>query len=291
MEKGTLFQLKNALNRSSVPSDPVKNPKSSEDFLELVLVAHVILAARQLMKEDSDRYSCVHKLSEAVVDRFVELGDTSERSGTDKIRLYATEVLTLGLLWYSFCDAIKEGDGERVIQLWKFFLVAFKASGHRNYAKEAMTLLLQVKYKLSERKVSQFTWGRFINTHGRKGCNIPCDLHMEHLNRRYKSIVLNLGANQTKAAMRRASRCISIVHHVCQTMESEFVGKHTSDHHPIPHFGKDLTVALDVIAEAEVFTHTPNRQHHTFKFKNLYEAYNEEKLLEWLFQQISETIV
>ena len=34
-----------------------------------------------------------------------------------------TEVLTLGLLWLGFNDAIKEGDGEKVFVYWKFLLL------------------------------------------------------------------------------------------------------------------------------------------------------------------------
>ena len=118
MEKGTLLQLKNFLNRSAVPSDPKKNMKSAEDFLELVLVAHILVAGEEELK--SKQYDSVHNLAKAIVDSFVDLGEGNMRSGSDKIRLYATEVITLGLLWHNFCDAIKEEDGERVIHHWKF---------------------------------------------------------------------------------------------------------------------------------------------------------------------------
>ena len=37
-------------------------------------------------------------------------------------------------------------------------------------------------------------WGRFINTHGGQGRNISCGLHNEHLNKLFKDIVHNLGA-------------------------------------------------------------------------------------------------
>ena len=35
---------------------------------------------------------------------------------------------------------------------------------------------------------------RFVNTQGRRGCNVPCDLHIEHLNRRLKGIIKNMGS-------------------------------------------------------------------------------------------------
>ena len=83
MERGTLFQLKNLLNRSAVPSEPDKNMKSAEDFLELVVTAHIVVAAQeQLKKAQSD---CMHKLAETIVDRFVELGEGTMKSGSETL--------------------------------------------------------------------------------------------------------------------------------------------------------------------------------------------------------------
>ena len=48
---------------------------------------------------------------------------------TDNVYAYACEVLSLGLLYFEFRDAIKEGDGERIIRIWKYLLLLFKASG------------------------------------------------------------------------------------------------------------------------------------------------------------------
>ena len=43
----------------------------------------------------------------------------------DKVHLYATQLMTLLLLWHAFHDVVKEGDGDRVIDYWKFLLVIF----------------------------------------------------------------------------------------------------------------------------------------------------------------------
>lgn len=45
-EKGTLYQLKNLLHRTAVPLDPGDNMKAAEDFLEVVLHAHIVAAVR-----------------------------------------------------------------------------------------------------------------------------------------------------------------------------------------------------------------------------------------------------
>ena len=47
-----------------------------------------------------------------------------------------------------------------------------------------------------------------MNTHDHAGRNIPCDLHMEHLNRECKFALSGLGANITEHAVQRVGRCI-----------------------------------------------------------------------------------
>ena len=51
IERGTLYQLKNASGRSSVPSDLEKDMNTAEDFLLLMVHTHVIAAARIIQLE------------------------------------------------------------------------------------------------------------------------------------------------------------------------------------------------------------------------------------------------
>ena len=44
----------------------------------------------------------------------------------DGVNAYAQEVLTLTLIWAEFEDAIREGDGLRVIRCWRFMLLISK---------------------------------------------------------------------------------------------------------------------------------------------------------------------
>lgn len=88
--------------------------------------------------------------------------------------------------------------------------------------------MMHIEYLSSEREKSQIMWGRFVNTHGRQGCNVSCDLHIEHLNQRLKGVIRNLGANQTKKAINRASKCIGVVDSICQATDSELSNKHES---------------------------------------------------------------
>jgi len=49
-DKGALFQLKQIINRTSFVIVPKHNIKAAEDFMDVVLCAHVLSAAEQVMK-------------------------------------------------------------------------------------------------------------------------------------------------------------------------------------------------------------------------------------------------
>ena len=202
----------------------------------------------------------------------------------DRINMYATEVLTLGLLWHSFHDAIKEGDGDRIIRNWKFNLLAFKSARRKNYSIEALNLLLQVNYILSPREAAQVTWCRSVNTSGRQGHNIPMDLHLEHLNRRLKSTLQNMRSNTTKASIRMAAENVDVVNNVCHNFEKQTNKcKGISDKHASPSFQKDLKMILSVLQEQQVFNLKKGRQHISFKFTSgLLQQPNYPELVKWI---------
>ena len=75
-DKGTLFQLKNVINRTAVPLNPQKNVQATEDFLEVVSVAHIVVAAET---EYSDGMS-IEDLCDRIVQKyvFIEPAEISE---------------------------------------------------------------------------------------------------------------------------------------------------------------------------------------------------------------------
>ena len=88
----------------------------------------------------------------------------------------------------------------------------------KNHAKEIVILLTQYHCLLSPRQVAQLKWSRCINTRGLPGCNVPCDLHLEHLNRCLKDMIRGLHSNVTPKALVCASQSVGIVHQVCDKL-------------------------------------------------------------------------
>ena len=51
-----------------------------------------------------------------------------------------------GLLYLEFCDAIKEGDGSRLLRCWSYLFLIFRATQCTDYTIEAFILLAQEVY-------------------------------------------------------------------------------------------------------------------------------------------------
>ena len=83
-DHGTLFQLRNLINRTNVIKDPTSNFNACDDYFNTVVSAHIIAALNELdatdfnptvdwMKSDEDRKKIVLSLSTKLVDRYVDL--------------------------------------------------------------------------------------------------------------------------------------------------------------------------------------------------------------------------
>ena len=81
---------------------------------------------------------------------------------------YGKQVITLGLLRMNYYDGIKLGDGIRIMRIWKYLMLVFRQTNHRNYAKEAALLLISNHFATSEKIATQLATSRFLNTKGRQ---------------------------------------------------------------------------------------------------------------------------
>lgn len=153
-EKGTLYQLRNLLNRTNVLVDPSKDFNACDDFFQQIICSHIVAAALEKLKMNSidDTPSLVeHGHSESsnsqdnvwmlplsqrkdllitickdIIDSFVIFSFNNRTvQSDDQVFNYAQQILSLGCFYLEFCDAIKEGDGERVIRCWRYLLPIF----------------------------------------------------------------------------------------------------------------------------------------------------------------------
>ena len=141
--------------------DPQNNVNAAEDFLLLLLHTHTVAAAKVLMSLTPTESAI--ELGRAVVVNYVRFPRISHNECeecSDKVYVHSTELLSLSIIWHGFHDAVREGDGDRILRYWKLLLVIFKSTNKYNYAKEAVILLMQYHYLLSDRQRQQLLWSR-----------------------------------------------------------------------------------------------------------------------------------
>ena len=66
------------------------------------------------------------------------------------MKLHAEEVFSFGLFFMEYIDAIREGDGTRILCCWKYMLLLFKATNKSKYSLEALNLLVHYYFLYSD---------------------------------------------------------------------------------------------------------------------------------------------
>lgn len=180
---------------------------------------------------------------------------------------YNCSFLNQGLLLMNFLDATSEGDGERTLRSWKFFLLHFKEekSTQSKYALEALYLLFQVYALLPPDQAHKLVWNRTINNKGGLGHNVALDLDLEHDNNYLKQSIRNLGANVTPEAVLRISRSQKVTSQILLNLDKECKVKPKSGRHVSADYTKDLKTVVKAIAEERVFNYNPGRQYTCFQ--------------------------
>ena len=200
---------------------PKKDVYAFEDFLDSqlqVVAAAIEFSGREDMDDipaanvspstvwmlsQEERRDVLISVCSAIVEDFVDISmfdhDSSKvGEGAKKPKqhdTYVKEVL-FGLLYKELVDAVREGDGLRVVGWWRYMLLIIKSTGCKNNSDEAFIMLAQLKYLLSPREKQQLLYSRFINImHSLPSKNISCDLYNNIIMK--KDTIRALGANQT----------------------------------------------------------------------------------------------
>ncbi len=335
MEKGTLYHIRNFVNRRNVTKTPKGNVNASEDFLEAVVVAYILAAVMHYLGMSSfddhplasivphdawmkcipERSEILRDISHHIVNEYVdlttvykdpepptppppptpstptdgELATSKQDPSIGGVCEHTREVLSLGLLYLDFKDAVREGDGDRVLQTWKYFFLLFKASGRKNYAIEAFTLLSQYHITLPPNLAEQLKWSRFINVHGLPGHCVSCDLHMEHLNRLVKTSVEGLGPNKCEKAITRVGRAIGVLASAIESFDRELDVPVLSDKHSDEKKYKDVHTIVMLLLESGVLDLSSKKKFSSFPTlkANLIKTISEKKLKDWMMEKFS----
>ena len=208
-DSGTLFQLRNLLNRKNIGISPKKDVNSHEDFFHLIVDAHVLVPAMEFLGMDSlddnpnaeifppnvwmldkeERKEILLSVCGSIIEEFTDISTIKPKQNintvnepensnhhksedNDLVLSYAKEILSFGLLYKEHVAAVHGGGGVRVLSWWRVMMLIFKSTGRVNYSIEAFILLAQYKFLLSPREKTQLLYSRFINMHGLAGYGV-----------------------------------------------------------------------------------------------------------------------
>ena len=310
-EKGTLYLLRNLLNRTNVVADPSKDFNACDDFFQLIVRSHIVVAALEKLQmssidttpsEDvlntpqelwmlplSQRKQVLNTVCLDIIDSVVEFSFNNHTSQCDdQVFSYAQQIISLGCFYLEFCDGVKEGDGERVLRCWKYLLPIFLASGRTNYSREAVNLLYQLQYALSPRLSYEVMYTRFINVHGHQGKNIPADLHMEHLNKLAKDAIKGLRSNKTEKAIVRVGRALGTIFPVLLNFDEENNITLPSGAHNVSSCKKDLVILTGALKQSKNFQQIHGRSHSTFpRPRNVLHNKGKDETVQWVSERVS----
>ena len=150
-----------------------------------------------------------------------ETQPTNDSSKEDCLYNYHRCKLAFGLLLFEFNDAIKEGDGQRLYELYKFALLIYKANGKTKYSYVILLYIVKIAALLSEEDAHNLKWNKFFNKHGKKAGNIPLDLRMEQLNKCVKSMWRGLGANINETSALRLAKSIELMEMILDAIDKD----------------------------------------------------------------------
>ncbi|KAI8511021.1 hypothetical protein Bbelb_119370 [Branchiostoma belcheri] len=267
-EGSTLADLRAGVEEEARPRHPCREPGCDRSY--------VYKKAR--LKHERN----VHGLDFGEPDHKEEL--TAKPPPRDYKKQHTEARLSFGLFLEDMQDAVREGDGERLLRLYTVALLYYRAYGHTQYAYSTLLLTVQVSAILTPAKAHRLTWNRFYNGKGGRGKNIALDLHLEHLNNLLKSFLKGLGPNLTEASAARISRSLGCLKDILQKVDQEIGVASPSGYHSSPSTTQDIHTLVQVINEADLFTFHPDRAFNAFPNfdRNLFAPIKYDKMWQWI---------
>ena len=305
-DHGTLGHLCSLLGRLPHANVPKNDLHACLDALLTVFKGHAVATACEILgiehpaaylpdsvsikKGEKEQRAFLNCLSEKVVNHLLPietcvLGNAVEESG-DAVYNYAIVLCHYAALVLEFTDAWSEGDGVRVLRCWKVFLFHFHSQRRTKYALEALCLQFQLA-TLPPDLVHHLTWGRFINTHGTAGHNIPCDLHNEHINKIFKDIIGNMGANFTEEASTIAARAVTSLATISVAFDKNSGIHPEASAHSTRSDMDEVTRVVSIIKRNNVLCIKPGRYHSNFPKISL-NSISWPKLNKWIKEKVKE---
>lgn len=296
-ERGTLYQLRNIINRRNVVSDVSKGYHATAAFIDLVTECHIITAALEHLNMESPSSECkslpqnisdldseskkafILQICTAIVDKYflndvsqslnkIETEDQSTSSSEDKVFNYASNLTKLGIIRKVAVKSTRYGDGMRLVRHWKYAGLVYHIAKKTKYRLESFLILAGINALYTPRQREQIVHNRFVNLSGGEGKNLDGDYVMELLNRYAKSRVKLLGPNHSPEIVDRIGKTMMVCHRIQENLEKSLKIPPTSSSHTKQSLDKDRLTIIKALKDGQVFKSIPGRFHQTFLNEN-----------------------
>ena len=181
----------------------------------------------------------------------------------DHVWNYHSARLQFGLFFMNMEDAIKHGDGLRLLRCYKFALLLEYQYKHTKYAYLLLHFFVKFYAVLSQDEAFRLLNNRFINYTGGAGNNIPLDLHMEHLNLMLKRMMQNSGGNLTEKTIQRNARSLSVINMIMQGVHTDCNQNKPSGYHAVKDPQSSVEIIVKDLILGKVNQHQPGREGYT----------------------------
>ncbi len=248
-----------------------------EDMLDQYIFTDLVSSGEALGRSlnfiDRPKYNCCHCKKSyvylAAFEKHVKKIHKQEPQSVpmeppetnDETYNYGCNTLILGLLLRDIDDAVKHGDGGRIIRVWKYFTLLYKKTGHHNYALAALKLQALLEALLSEKKAHQLTWNRTMNPRPGVGHRKSLDLKCENLQLVAKTMLRNSGmVNLTADLAIKTGKSVGALDKVVNNFNKDLKLKRPSGYHAKPKHIADCQKIAKSIHMAKMFDKTQGRK-------------------------------
>ena len=183
--------------------------------------------------------------------------DANMEQEQDPVYNYTCRSLTLGLLRWEHNNAIKYGDGDRIILVDKFLTLVYKASACPKYAYAMLETSCQVNILLSPRDSFLFKWNRTVNRRGEVNTNFPNDQDLEHQNAFFKDEAKTYRGKFTDRTLNRVSKSAHINNRIVRNYDQTTCVYRPSGVHKIPDWSNDIEKLVNSMKDLDLFSCKP----------------------------------
>jgi|SRR5277367_710459 len=288
-DPGTLYQLKNRIDRRNVKEKVSTGFHATADFVDLVFDSYIVagvmenlgiqsmdeIPARTSDLSEDERNKWLLEKVANLVDTFItndirkiltpmksrrRRSKTNNSADQDELYNYATSLIQCIMLRRVFIQAISSGDGNRVLRHWRFAILLYHMENKFKYRLESFLLLSSTSFLVPPEIREEIKWGRFVNYSGGEGKNLAVDEVVELYNRFAKERLKYLGPNHKPEVVMKIGRTLDFAQSV-----ANLVGKQTG----VPRISRsrskvsvkqDVRLVIGEIIGNSVLNYTPGRK-------------------------------